>query len=115
MPNPRLERMQARHTCMLSHEDLLHAVVALLEPRGAFALVLPVNEGQQFVGLAQVAGLSLARRTYVLPLPESSPKRLLLCFTKQPVDSEETQLVIETAGRHVYSDEYKDLTKDFYL
>lgn len=115
LPNPRLERMQARHTCMLSHEDLLHAVVALLEPQGTFALVLPVNEGQQFVGLAQVAGLSLARRTYVLPLPESSPKRLLLCFTKQPVDSEETQLVIETAGRHVYSDEYKDLTKDFYL
>ena len=55
LPNPRQERMQARHTCTLSHEDLLHAVVALLEPQGTFALVLPVHEGQHILTLEDMA------------------------------------------------------------
>jgi hypothetical protein len=34
---------------------------------------------------------------------------------RQKRDCEESVIVIEKGGRHIYSDEYVSLTKDFYL
>jgi tRNA1(Val) A37 N6-methylase TrmN6 len=43
------------------------------------------------------------------------PKRFLAEFSKKKQDVEQHILVIESEGRHQYSEEYKRLTADFYL
>ena len=43
-----------------------------------------------------------------------APKRVLMEFKKQPAVSVESCLVVELS-RHIYSEEYIALTKDFYL
>ncbi len=115
LPNPRQERMQARHACMLPHIELLLAGTELLTQDGQLALILPVSEGMRFIEQARNGGLFLTHQTTVYPTPESAAKRLLLCFSRNPAKRAESSLVIETAGRHVYSEEYKQLTRDFYL
>ncbi len=115
LPNPQQKRMKARHTCTLSHIELLFASMELLTENGKLALILPVNEGMQFIEQARPAGLFLIHQTTVYPTPQAAPKRLLLCFSKQPAKHTESNLIIETAGRHVYSETYKQLTQEFYL
>jgi tRNA1Val (adenine37-N6)-methyltransferase len=68
-----------------------------------------------FIVKAAEQGLYCVRKTNVLPKPGRKPKRLLLEFRKIKKPFAEQQLVIELNKRHEYSDDYKNLTKDFYL
>ena len=91
----------------------------LLNDEGTLSVILPVNEGNQLIQLASQYGFSLAKLVHIHPTPTSDPKRLLMHFTKQPINSlqspiEESQLTIELA-RHQYTPEYTALTRDFYL
>lgn len=114
--NPDQGRARARHTVSLSHVDLAGSVVRLLAPAGSLHLVLPVNEAQKFKEEAVIHGLHCARRLLVRPTPSSPPARALMTLTRQAVPVYgENELVIEKGGRHIYSDEYVSLTKDFYL
>jgi tRNA1Val (adenine37-N6)-methyltransferase len=55
-----------------------------------------------------------SRQTWVITRPGLSPKRILLEFRKSPDTFTPNELVIELE-RHVYSEDYIALTKDFYL
>lgn len=111
-------RTKARHTVLLSFEDLIHSVKKLLSKDGKFYLILPTKEGEQFRALVGESGLHLRRLTRVRTTPEKSEKRLLMQFgftAKEKVS--ESELVIEKDHMNAqhYSEEYKELTKDFYL
>jgi len=55
------------------------------------------------------------RRTEVKPTVTKPFHRILGEFGKNNDPSEQTELVIEKYGRHQYSEEYVELTRDFYL
>ena len=59
-------------------------------------------------------GLYVLRMTNVFPVPGSMPKRVLIELSKSQVKTEESDIVIEKE-RHIYSDEFAGLVKDFYL
>ena len=111
-PNP--SRTQARHTDTLTHDDLLSAATILLSEQGALNVILPTLEADIFIEKAKRYKLTLSRCTHVLPTPNSPIKRRLMHFVRGDSQLVETQLVIET-NRHVYTEDYKMLTKDFYL
>ena len=113
--NPDHGRARARHAVSLSHADLAGAAVLLLAPVGSLHLVLPVNEAQRFSQVAAAQGLHCTRRLLVRPTPATPPARALMTFGREALPCTEEELVIEKGGRHVYSDEYVSLTKDFYL
>jgi tRNA1Val (adenine37-N6)-methyltransferase len=116
LPNPDEDRARARHAISLSHAGLATSVARLLAPEGSLHLVLPVNEAGKFTEVAAIHGLHCARRLIVRPTPSKPPARVLMTLTRQAVSvCEESELVIEKGGRHIYSDEYVSLTKDFYL
>jgi hypothetical protein len=48
-------------------------------------------------------------------LPASEVRRLIMTFSRKRSFSKETFLTIEHGKRHEFTDEYKALTKDFYL
>ncbi len=111
---PDAKRTQARHSDTLTAEALLEVVLQHLAPDGYFSVVYPVIEAIAFSEMAQQLGLHCVRQLDVCPTPQQPPKRTLMTFGCSPLPLEQTSLVIETA-RHCYTDEYRQLTKDFYL
>lgn len=78
-------------------------------------MVLPATASADFVALALGKGLHLSRQTWVHPRQELPVKRVLMAFVKHPCEQTEiTHLSIETE-RHVYTPEFSDLARDFYL
>lgn len=112
---PTKSRSLARHDHTLSHEVLIENSIRLLKERGRLSVILPYVEGSVFIALAAAKGLFCARKTNVFATPNAEVKRLLLEFSKAKVKMEEDNLVIEEGGRHAYSKEYLELTREFYL
>ena len=112
---PDQERTQARHTVTLSFEELIASADRLLSDRGRLAVVLPIVEGEQFLRSA-MRHFHLTRRTEVKTTPKRAPKRVLMEFARQAVGEVENDLLIIGTGEHeTYTEEYKRLTRDFYL
>lgn len=109
------ERTQARHTDNLPVEELFASVVNLLAPKGAFEVIIPAEALAQYKQLATQYQLHNNRLLWVKPTPDKTAKRVLCSFSKTSFPLNEETLVIESGGRHVYSEEYKKLTRDFYL
>ncbi|MEX0313328.1 MAG: tRNA1(Val) (adenine(37)-N6)-methyltransferase, partial [Allomuricauda sp.] len=107
-------RDTARQTNSLPFDELLEGVSKLLSPKGVFSVIIPFKEEEGFIGLAGNIGLFPSRITRVRGNPNAELKRNLLefGFLKKPVKTKE--LTIEL-GRHQYTKEYIELTKDFYL
>ena len=107
-------RNQARNQVSLSESDLLESVQLLLNKNGQFATILPYQNHQTFIEKAKVKGLFLNRMTHVKGQKHAPPKRSLMQFgyKKQAFTADEMVLEI---SRHIYTDEYKALVKDFYL
>ena len=113
---PNLQRNTARHTDTLTLEDLLQYSRKLLAPQGRIALILPYDQKDRLTDCIQTQNLFLSKEVSVIPVPDAQPKRLLAELTSEPPASPafSDRLTIEIA-RHRYTDEYINLTKDFYL
>ncbi|MDL2224327.1 methyltransferase [Bacteroidales bacterium OttesenSCG-928-M06] len=112
--SPDKARTRARHSSELKIQSLLSKAETLLSETGRIALILPVLNFDSTQAIAADNNLFLARKTLVIPLEGRPPKRVLLEYSKKKLECEEKELVIEIS-RHLYSPDYKTLTKDFYL
>ncbi|MDG1743809.1 MAG: methyltransferase [Polaribacter sp.] len=109
-----MARNKARFASSLSFEDLIRGVSKIISKNGKFAVILPFKEEDSFVDLAKQHHLFLNRVCRVQGNPTSEIKRSLLEFSLHPSKITEAYLMIETE-RHQYTQEYINLTKDFYL
>jgi len=111
---PNEQRNRARHTGQLSYANLLAKAATLLHPTGQFELILPTDCYETIKKMALQVGLFPQIETKICTKTGLPPKRVLVAFghTEQPLCSNE--LLIERS-RHVYSQDYIDLTKEFYL
>lgn len=111
-----IERTTARHADLLPYSDMVSAVKKLLADNGKFCVILPVKEGEQFRDLAEAKGFYLSKLTRIRTTEDKkTEKRWLMQFEFKPKSFSENSIVIEKDKRHEYSDEYKALTKDYYL
>ncbi len=108
-------RTNARHTDQLPFDDLLNGVLRLLNPSGQFYVILPTKESQVFREMAEKQNLFLTKLTRVITRTDKPEKRLLMKFEFTQNEIEENSIIIEQEGRHCYTDEYTELTKDYYL
>jgi tRNA1Val (adenine37-N6)-methyltransferase len=118
LKSPNALRNLARHSdaSSLNSETLIRAAIKLLAPEGNFSLILPRTEGENFITEAKKAGLYCSRLTEVFPKPGKECLRLLMQFGLKENKREETQLTIETGNKpNDFTEEYKSLTKEFYL
>ncbi|MCZ8230203.1 methyltransferase [Flavobacterium sp.] len=105
----------ARFQDAMPFEQLLEAADLLLSENGIFAVIIPFKEEENFTALAKEFELYPLKITRVKGTPTTEIKRSLLAFSRnKTTDLAIDELVIETA-RHVYTPEYIELTKDFYL
>ena len=108
------QRSTARHTDTLDADRLIGKVSELLTSDGRFSIILPAEQTEDLIRVAGEKGLHPSRQTWVITRPGLSPKRILMEFRKTPITLQPDELVIELE-RHVYSEEYIALTKEFYL
>ena len=109
------QRDLARFQDAMPFEDLIEAAALLLSENGIFSVIILFKEEEKFLALAKDYELFPLKITRVKGTPTSEVKRSLLAFSHNeisnfPID----ELIIETA-RHIYTNEYIELTKDFYV
>jgi len=112
----------ARHTCSLNFEELVDGIAVLLNQKGSFATILPLKEAECFMAIAKRYRLYLNRLLYVKTTCSKPAKRILMQFGFQKAIPVEETLIIEdepnvdsVTKQRSYSDEYKNLTRSFYL
>ena len=111
---PNNQRNTARHTDTLDAEKLLCNVARLLSDNGRFSIILPAEQTDLLIQTACTQGLYPSRKTAVITRPGLPPKRILMEFQKTRKAFQTDELIIELE-RHIYSEEYIALTKEFYL
>ena len=108
------KRAIARHTNLLSFQDLIRTTVKLLSSKGIFAVILPKIAEAIFCKTANANKLFLIRICQVKGQKNSDVKRVLLEFSFEKSSLDSDSLVIEES-RHIYTNKYIDLCQDFYL
>lgn len=108
------QRDLARFQDAMPFEHLLESVSKLLSNNGRFAVVIPYQEESHFTDLAKSFCLYAHQILRVKGNTTSKTVRSLICFGFEKIQSNAEELIIET-GRHQHTDEYINLTKDFYL
>jgi tRNA1Val (adenine37-N6)-methyltransferase len=109
------ERSLARHADTLGLNDLFTGSGRLLSTQGRLSIIVPAEGYAGAVEEAGRAGLHPARTMYVHPLPGVDPKRVCIEFSRRAQAPVAENIVLETGQRHAWTEDYRLLTKDFYL
>lgn len=114
--SPKVQRAAARHaTVFLPFETLLKGASKLVSENGYVSIITPYDCFQKIEKIADDVNLHISRKTIVYPKPGANPKRILWEFTANPVLSVTNSVLTIEKERHIYTDEYISLTKEFYL
>ncbi len=111
---PLANRNLARHNDTMPLVDLMAFADQWLTSEGKLALVLPTDMAKMAKEAALIQGLYLVHICYIKGAVGGETKRVLLSFGRSNEEPIVTHLAIETAPL-IYTDDYKALTKDFYL
>ena len=102
-------RASARHAGGLSPMSLTEFAATHLTEHGLLAMILPAECAAEIIGYAAFKRLSLRRRIDISTSPRRGITRTYLEFSRN------TAAVPQISKLAIGSDEFKELTKDFYL
>ena len=106
---------QARYTHLLSFSDLAEHVVRLLSSKGRFYVIFPIHEGAMFTNEAEKRKLFLTNYVWVKTTNRKKfPKRILMEFSFSEKEEIDDSMIIIQA-ENTFTDEYKNLTKGYFL
>ena len=118
LKNTDSRKTQARHTDTLSYETLISKSFTLLDTKGRLSLILPVNTENKVEAIVQKENLVILRKITVYGnIGGKAIRYLFEIGRKEDFKTSEciTEDFIIEISRHNYTDQYIDLTKDFYL
>ena len=105
----------ARFQDALPFEELVDAASLLLSENGIFAVIIPYKEEERFIDLCTEAELFPVKVTHVKGSHSTPIVRSLLAFKRYELSVLEADELIIEISRHEYTEEYIELTKEFYL
>ena len=108
-------RSLARNSKNLPFSKLVTKASALLAEGGRFSIIIPATLMTEVIGLCLSEGMYLERRCLVRTLPHKPPRRVMLTFSRNPNASCEEQQLCIMATDGPRSQDYAELTKDFFL
>jgi tRNA1Val (adenine37-N6)-methyltransferase len=115
LKNPDPRKSASRHNASLPPEDILAGSDKLLNAHGSLQIILPFAEGIIFIAKARDYGFHCNTILNIKSLPGTEVKRVILGFSRKAGVIAEKELIIEKGARHEYSEDYINLTKEFYL
>ncbi|MBN4084999.1 methyltransferase [Flavobacteriaceae bacterium AH-315-B10] len=107
-------RRTARLNNAMPFEHLIESVSKLLSNKGKFSVIIPFKEEVKFKALASKVNLFPNKILRVKGNPDTEIKRSLIELSFKRGKAKIDELIIET-DRHNYTQDYTNLTKDFYL
>lgn len=87
----------------------------MLQEDGRLALVLPIEALPEIEKWTVFNRLFISRLCRIKPNPVKPDFRILVELSKLQSALQEENLMIEFEKHHDYTQEYRELTKDFYL
>ncbi|MBT8232945.1 MAG: methyltransferase [Saprospiraceae bacterium] len=106
----------SKHNETLSFDSFWESAEKLSHHQSKVSVILPLDESKLFIELGKQKQFAVYKQTNCRTRKHKPIKRVLLCFQKNFSGSKfENELVIHQEGQHNYSDDYMNLTKDFYL
>ncbi|MFN4234741.1 MAG: tRNA1(Val) (adenine(37)-N6)-methyltransferase [Bacteroidia bacterium] len=109
------ERTIARHNETLNCEDLFKCAANLMHEESYLNLIYPAEYFEILLKEASKNKLHLIKRCDIHPNINKVANRMMLCFSKKTQTLIHEKIIIELDKRHHFSNEYINLTKDFYL
>ena len=109
------ERTIARHTTELTYNELISISAKILNNNGYICIIIPKDEEGNIEKISKINKLFIIEKINIKPTSQKPSKRIIITFSKIKKLLKESEIIIETTGRHNYSKEYINLTKDFYL
>ncbi len=113
--SPNAARSMARHTDSLSYAQIFDLTRRVISPRGRLSLVLPTDLYARTNETAQLYGWGITRLTFVQTTPHKNPKRILCEWQQRHLAPCLPSVLTIHNSDGQYTDEYKNLTQDFYL
>ena len=108
-------RNDARHSQSLSKPDLAESISKLIKIDGQFCVIFPATEWENWLNIAEKAGLFLQTSLSIKPKPSHNPNRIIGIFKKQKTNIiSRNELIIYLEDKQ-YSIEMKELLKPYYL
>lgn len=108
-------RNLARFVDAMPFEQLIEAADLLLSENGVFAVIVPFKDEENFIALANEFELYPIKITRVRGTFTTAIIRSLLAFKRFELPVSIADEIVIEISRHHYTDEYIELTKDFYL
>lgn len=116
LKSPERNRSLARHDDHLSYEVLLFCSSKLLGNEGKLSIILPVSERLYIQRIAEFHDLHMIRETLVKPHLGANFKRILVEFSKMKDHScISNELAIKDENNMMYTKEYIEMVKEYYL
>jgi tRNA1Val (adenine37-N6)-methyltransferase len=107
-------RLNARHNELICFNELIEGVKRILVPHGRFCLILPFKEGKEFMDICLRHGLYCHELVRVKTKPDKLEKRFIMEFISSFGVMHESEFIIQDNDT-TFSQEYIELTKDYYL
>ncbi len=108
-------RSMARHNDTLHVKDLLEITSKRLNKQGKAAFIIPADAIERWTSIAINLSLYPDRVTRIKSFVSYDPHRVMVVFSgKEQTEIFENELCIYKS-KDTYTDEYRELTKDFYL
>ncbi|HBL76538.1 MAG: hypothetical protein A2W90_00520 [Bacteroidetes bacterium GWF2_42_66] len=108
-------RKLARNSENLSLDELFAGAVKILSGNGVFAVIFPFQRFNEMISMASKNGLFMKRFVNIKPNPEKPFHRVMAEFSKSEGLISEEELIIESMKHDDYTEDYRALTRDFYL
>jgi tRNA1Val (adenine37-N6)-methyltransferase len=114
LKNPNPQRAIARHDTMLNLNTLFTAAKTLLTQDGFISVIYPFPALKTVQQASETAGLFIQRIAHVLSAPAKTPVRVMVQIGSKFAGITEESIIIRNTD-HTFTDEYQQLTKEFYL
>ena len=107
-------RTMARHNDSLGCSDFFRKCKELSTEYARISIIIPSDLRSCWQQAAEENGFFLSRITHIKTTPNKAAKRAMIEFSLEKKKCDEKSLVLEIT-RGTYSDEAKEILKDFYL
>ncbi|NUM31087.1 MAG: methyltransferase [Bacteroidetes bacterium] len=114
-PSPLQSRHFARHTDKLNPQDFFENCLKTLNIIGKISIIIPSNDYNLWEKHSIENGFFTNRITTVFAYPTKVSERKLIEFSRNNLSIQYTEIYIRKGKNMGFTDQYLDLTKEFYL
>ncbi len=111
---PEKSRLNARHSDLLTFDELLEGIKKILSPDGRFFVILPCKEGVEFLDKAQRKELFCRHLLRIKTKADKNEKRIIMEFSFHLGEIKEDEIIIQEEDGS-FTEEYIELTRDYYI